>query len=53
MGPGKNHLGDQVVLELKYNTDIGNKIEYITSNLPYRLSRFSKYIVGVNAVWMV
>lgn len=41
----------KVVLELKYNTEVGNKIEYITSHLPYRVTRFSKYVAGVDTVW--
>lgn len=39
-----------VVVELKYGPDDADAAEAVTSRLPWRLSRFSKYVHGIEAI---
>jgi SPX domain protein involved in polyphosphate accumulation len=38
---------NKVILELKYPTDFDDPIDVITRRIPYRMTRFSKYVTGV------
>ncbi len=40
-----------VILELKYDTDYTSEVSNITSKLPVRLSKFSKYISGMEKLY--
>jgi SPX domain protein involved in polyphosphate accumulation len=39
-----------VILELKYNNKYENNVSLITNELPLRLSRMSKYILGIDSL---
>jgi len=40
-------LDNTVILELKYQNELNNKVEEITRHLPFRINRMSKYIRGI------
>ena len=40
-----------VILELKYDIDYASKVSNITSKLPVRLSKFSKYVSGMEKLY--
>lgn len=40
-----------VILELKYDTDYASEVSNITSKLPVRLSKFSKYVSGMEKLY--
>jgi hypothetical protein len=45
----KKRERDLVVLELKYDMEHDSKVSLITSSLPFRLDKFSKYVSGIEA----
>jgi hypothetical protein len=44
----QNHKGEDVIVELKYNFDKDKKAAEITNRLPFRLTKSSKYVNGVD-----
>lgn len=46
------YTDERVILEVKYAVPVGPDIDLITEHFPYRLSRFSKYVVGIEAAGM-
>ncbi|KAF5430244.1 VTC domain-containing protein [Candidatus Methanomarinus sp.] len=44
---------DSVILELKYNQDFDQEAGYITSNFPFRITKSSKYVSGIQKVLQV
>jgi len=49
-----NKLTDDinVILELKYNQNVDNKANYITNFFPFRLSKSSKYVTGIDKLYI-
>ena len=49
-----NKLTDDinVILELKYNQNMDNKANYITNFFPFRLSKSSKYVTGIDKLYV-
>lgn len=45
----KNAQHGLVVLELKYDMENDSKVKSITSTLPFRLNKFSKYVNGIES----
>ena len=41
-----------VILELKYNQNADNKANYITNFFPFRLSKSSKYVTGIDKLYV-
>ena len=39
---------DRVIVEVKYGVDRESEIDRLTAALPFRLSRYSKYVTGVS-----
>jgi len=46
-GDGYTARIDKTILELKYDMDYDMEVGQITSHIPYRLSKFSKYVEGI------
>ena len=46
----RHNDNDSVILELKYNQDFDQEASYITSNFPFRITKSSKYVSGVQKV---
>ena len=48
-----NQIDDKntVILELKYNKEFDSGVNYITSRFPFRLSKSSKYITGIQKLF--
>ncbi len=40
-----------IILEIKYNKKDDNKVEQITQHFPFRLTKSSKYVFGVNLLY--
>ena len=51
--PFLHRLADdhQIILELKYNSDMDSRAEEIAAHLPFRLSRSSKYVTGLQKLY--
>ena len=49
-----NKLTDDVnvILELKYNKNVDNNANYITNFFPFRLSKSSKYVTGIDKLYI-
>ncbi len=41
---------NSVILELKYNQDYDKEVNYITSEFPFRLTKSSKYVNGIQQI---
>ena len=50
-----NKIADNntVILELKYNHDYDSGASYITTKFPFRLTKSSKYVTGVERVFQM
>tara|TARA_B100001175_G_C19499434_1_gene637212 strand:+ start:534 stop:1247 length:714 start_codon:yes stop_codon:yes gene_type:complete len=44
---------DTKILEIKYEKDFDNEISSLTSKFPFRLSKNSKYLTGIQRVWQL
>jgi len=48
----KTSKGEISILELKYNNDEDCIVNYITNQFPFRLTKSSKYVLGINRVFL-
>ena len=44
-------LNDEIILEVKYDEDKDDIVTNITSHFPFRLSKSSKYVTGINKLY--
>ena len=44
-------LKNTVILEIKYDSDNDDRLSEITNNWPYRLTKSSKYVMGVDKLY--
>ncbi len=43
---------NNIILELKYNQDMDNGANYIVNCFPFRLTKSSKYVSGIESLYL-